>query len=139
MNVLLPVDDSDCALRAVEHLIVKLRGPEALKVHLLNVQLPLRGDISMFVGDEQIQDYHREEGEKALARARAVLDKAGVSYRHHIKVGEPGEVIAQTAEECGSEQIVMGTHGRGSIAGLLMGSVATKVLHLSKVPVLLVK
>jgi len=43
------------------------------------------------------------------------------------------------AEERGCDQIVMGTHGRGTIAGLLIGSVATKVLHLAKAPVLLVK
>lgn len=139
MNVLVPVDDSDCALRALEHVLKNPHDPQASTIHLLNVQLPLRGDISMFVGEAQIKDYHRDEGEKALARARAMLDKAGVRYRYHIKVGEPGELIAQSAEDCGCGQIVMGTHGRGSIVGLLMGSVATKVLHLSKVPVLLVK
>lgn len=141
-KLLVPVDGSEPSLRAVEHVIAmraKLGAPDSLKIHLLNVQHPLRGDITMFINEEQIKSYHHDEGIKALAKARKVLDKAGIAYRFHIKVGEPGEVIAHEAEERGCSEIVMGTHGWGSIVGLLMGSVATKVLHLAKVPVLLVK
>jgi nucleotide-binding universal stress UspA family protein len=49
------------------------------------------------------------------------------------------EVIARYAKDRRIDQIVMATHGRGAMAGLLMGSVTRKVLHLSNVPVLLVK
>jgi nucleotide-binding universal stress UspA family protein len=139
MKVLVPMDDSDCALRAVEHLLATRGEYKALRVHLLNVQPPLRGDVSMFFDEARIQAYHREEGDKALARARALLAQAGLAFREHIKVGEPAEVIARMAEDRGCDLIVMGTHGRGTIAGLLIGSVATKVLHLAKAPVLLVK
>jgi len=139
MKVLVPVDDSECALRAVEHLLTKRGMYGTLRIHLLNVQPPLRGDVSMFFDEARIEAYHRGEGEKALARARARLEQAGLAHRAHIKVGEPAEVIARMAEERACDQIVMGTHGRGTIAGLMLGSVATKVLHLAKVPVLLVK
>jgi nucleotide-binding universal stress UspA family protein len=141
-KLLVPVDGSDCSLRALEYVIgarARLRDPQALKIHLLNVQAPLRGDVSMFVGEERIRAYHREEGEKALAAARALLDKAGIAYRFHIKVGEPAEVITRMAAERGCDGIVMGTHGRGAIAGMLLGSVAAKVLHLCTMPVLFVK
>ena len=141
-KVLVPVDGSAASMRAVGHVIAmraKLGKPDALKIHLLNVQRPLSGDISMFVGEEQIRGYHHDEGVKALAPARALLDKAGAAYRFHIKVGEPGEVIAREAAERGCSEIIMGTHGWGSVIGLLMGSVATKVLHLAKTPVLFVK
>jgi nucleotide-binding universal stress UspA family protein len=141
-KILVPVDGSDSSLRAVAQVIEmrsRLARPETLKLHLLNVQHPLRGDVTMFVSEEQARSYHHDEGIKALARARKLLDKAGIAYRFHIKVGEPGEVIAREADERGCSEIVMGTHGWGSIVGLLMGSVATKVLHQTKVPVLLVK
>jgi nucleotide-binding universal stress UspA family protein len=139
MKILIPMDDSDCALRAVEHVLSKRGAYGSLRVHLLNVQPPLRGDVTLFVDEARIESYHREEGEKALARARARLEQAGIAYRAHIKVGEPAELITRMAAERGCDQIVMGTHGRGAIAGLLLGSIATKVLHLSQVPVLLVK
>jgi len=123
----------------VDAVLAKQEEYESLRIHLLNVQPPLRGDVSMFFDEARIQAYHREEGEKALARARALLAQAGIAVRAHIKVGEPAEVIARMAEDRRCDQIVMGTHGRGAVVGLLVGSVATKVLHLAKAPVLLVK
>ena len=54
-------------------------------------------------------------------------------------LGDPAEKIAQFAKRGGFDKIVMGTHGRGGITAMLMGSVATKVLHHATVPVTLVK
>jgi nucleotide-binding universal stress UspA family protein len=48
-------------------------------------------------------------------------------------------MIARFARERGCDQILMGTRGLGAIGSLLLGSVATKVIHLADVPVLLVK
>ena len=54
-------------------------------------------------------------------------------------IGAVAEAIAGLADTLHCDQIVMGTHGRGAFRELLMGSITIKVLHLSKVPVLLVK
>ena len=48
-------------------------------------------------------------------------------------------LIADSAEREGCDAIVMGTRGMGSIGSLMLGSVATKVVHLTKLPVTLVK
>jgi nucleotide-binding universal stress UspA family protein len=48
-------------------------------------------------------------------------------------------VIAQFCKSEKIQQIVMGTRGAGAVANMLLGSVATKVLHLVGVPVVLVK
>jgi len=74
-----------------------------------------------------------------LQPARAKLDAAGLKYQCHILVGEPAEKIVQYARENGCEQIFMGTHGRGAVSKVLLGSVASKVVALSDVPVVLVK
>ena len=141
LRVLLPVDGSEEALRATDHLIGQsslLKVP--LEIHLLNVQQALRQGVTNFVSGEQIESYHREEGEKALAPARAKLDAAGIKYEAHITVGEePGEVIARFAEEKKCGQLVMGTRGLGRVSGALLGSVTTQAISLVKVPVLLVK
>ena len=52
---------------------------------------------------------------------------------------QEAEVICRYAKEKGCDQIFMGTRGLGSVSSLVLGSVATKVIHLSPVPVLLVK
>ena len=143
MNCLLvPIDGSENSLRVVQRLVEKglLYGvPGQAEVHLLNVQHPFTGNVGMFISQEQMRNAHQEEGIKALAEARQLLDRAGVKYSTHIGVGDPAEVIAQYAKEQGCAQIMMGTRGLGRVAGLLLGSVAQKVIHLSEVPVLLVK
>jgi nucleotide-binding universal stress UspA family protein len=137
---LIPVDDSENALRAVDYAIDactnRTSRPEIL---LVNVQHPLTGDVAAFVNREVMQDFHREQGEKALARACARLDGAGVPYTHHILLGEAAVMICEFAKAKACTQIVMGSRGLGSIAGMLLGSVATKVAHLGEVPLVLVK
>ena len=55
------------------------------------------------------------------------------------KVGHAGEVIAHTADNGSFDMLVLGSHGHSALGNLVMGSVATQVLALSKVPVLLVR
>ena len=86
-----------------------------------------------------VRSFHHDEGLKALEAARNALEGAGIPHVFHIGVGDPAEVIAQYAREKGCDQIFMGTRGLGRIAGMLLGSVATKVIHLTNVPLLLVK
>jgi len=139
-RILVPVDGSDTANRAVDHLLKKLSWyKDSVEAHLLNVQHPLHGDITMFVNADQVKQYHHDEGIKALATARAKLDTAKVPYVFHVGVGDPAHVISHYAREMKCDQIFMGTRGLGTIAGMLMGSVTVKVIHLSDVPVLLVK
>jgi len=141
LKLLVPVDGSECSDRAVD-LVIKMKEwcKEAPEVHLLNVHhhLPY-GRFAAAIEHDKLQQYYRDEGMKALQSARAKLDAAGVRYQFHVGVGEPAEIVAQYAREQRCDQIVMATHGRGRMTGLLLGSVATKVLNLVTVPVLLVK
>jgi len=137
LRVLIPVDGSENALRAVKLLIKKstlFRDP--LEIHLLNVQPSFPGTIR---GVAQLAvEEHQRQGLAALADARKLFDDAGIQYIHHVAVGETAGTIARYVDDKMIEQVVMGTRGLGTIAGLLLGSVATKVLHLVHVPVLLV-
>lgn len=137
-RILVPVDGSENSSQAVRFLVKKAAlYAQPLDIHLLNVQRPFPGTVRG-VG-EQAQQFHHEEGMQALAPARALLDAAGLKYGYHIGLGEVGETIAEYAKEKQVDQIVMATHGRGAIMGLLMGSVTRSVLHLTTVPVLLVR
>jgi len=139
-RILVAVDGSESSDRAVAHLLKKLGWyREKAEVHLLNVQAALPGAVARFVASDQIEGFHREQGEAALASARAILDGGSVDYVTHIGVGEPAEVIALYAKEKAVHQIVMGTRGLGGVAGMVMGSVTTKVLGLTDIPVLLIR
>lgn len=141
LKVLVPVDASECSDRGVDHLIKmarELRGP--IEVHLLTVHHPIPyGRAVSSVAGDQVHQYYQEEGLAALKSARDRLDAAQVPYAFHIGVGEPADIIVRYAREKACDQIIMGTRGLGSVSGLLLGSVATKVLHLAHVPVTLVR
>lgn len=137
-KVLIPVDGSENALRVVRHALAlasELKAP--LDIHLLNVQHPLPGTVKGVA--EQARKFHQEEGEAALAAARKILDEAKIKYSYHISVGEAAPAVAHMVKELGCDQVIMGTRGMGSLGNMVLGSVATKVLHLVEVPVTLVK
>jgi nucleotide-binding universal stress UspA family protein len=136
------VDGSAPSSRAVDHLIKQVGVlKERAEIHLLNVQhpIPYGGRVSSVVGHDKIAQFHREEGMAELKAAMQKLDAARIEYHHHIGVGAEAEVICQYAAEKGCDYIFMGTRGLGTVSNLVLGSVATKVIHLSPVPVLLVK
>lgn len=138
LRLLLVADDSATSNRAVESFVRQLRWyREPPEVHLLNTQHPVHGDVSTFVAESQIKDYHQERGLNELAEARALLDRAGIGYQVHIGVGMPSQVVAHYAKEKQCEQILMSEHSGSAVDGLL-GSVATEVVRMSDVPVMLV-
>ncbi len=141
MKVLIPIDGSAAANRAVEHVIASADWlKEAPQVFLLNVQWRLTsGNVKLFINQDTVDDYYREQGMAALTVARAMLDKAGLAYNYHISVGTPAEAIVQYAQEQGVDQIVICAHGQGTVTDLLLGSVVSKVTHLAKMPILLIK
>lgn len=141
MKILIPVDGSANALRAVEQVIkIVAMMKQAPQLLLLNVQWNVAaGNVKLFINQETINDYYREQGMAALQPARAALEAAALPYHYHISIGTPAEAIAQYAREQGVDQIVMGRQGQGGLQSLLLGSVVNKVLHLVDCPVLLVK
>ena len=141
MKILIPVDGSANAQRAVDYVIGNIAAlKERPQLLLLNVQWNVAtGNVKLFINQQTIDDYYREQGMAALQSARAALDAAALPYQYHISVGTPAEAIVQYANEQGVDQITMGRQGQGGLQALLLGSVVNKVLHLASCPVLLIK
>jgi nucleotide-binding universal stress UspA family protein len=142
MKILLAVDGSKYSLDAVDCLIEHADWyREKPSVELLTVHLPVPKlpRMNLVVGKNQIESYYREEGEAMLAGARKKLDAAGIGYKATILVGPVAETIVAHAKKARCDLIFIGTHGRTAAAGMLLGSIATKVMHISTIPVLLVK
>lgn len=138
-RLLVPVDGSKCSLRALKYAAAQSRyGPVIL--HLLNTE-PRRDDYGM-VGAHLTAGQHRKivmmRAKNILKRAIEVIGKARVRYQTHAVIGDAAPAIVNAARRLKCEAIVMGTHGRGMLI-LMLGSVAMKVVYLSKVPVTLVK
>lgn len=140
-KLLVAVDGSENSVRVIDFLIKESTLYKApIELHLLNVQMTLGGvNVKMFISSDSLNQYYKEEGEKALAFARKQLDAAKITYTPHISVGDPAEVIVAFVKSQGCDRIVMGCRGLGAVSGLVLGSVATKVLHLTQVPITLIR
>jgi nucleotide-binding universal stress UspA family protein len=141
LKVLVPVDGSKDSDRAVAYAIGFVANSKApVELHLLNVQPPIvSGGVRMFFKHDEIEAYYQDSGQEALRAARERLDQAGQGYVQHVSVGSLGETIVAYAKEQRCDHIVMGTRGLGAVSGMVLGSVASKVIHLAEVPVTLVK
>ena len=138
LNILIAVDGSENALEAVRHAIKLCSANARIRLHLLNAQPPLPLAVSSFVTQDVIQSFHQEEGRKCLQAARALLDQEKIAYEAHIAVGDVADSIIAYVIDRNCDHILMGTRGLSSLPGLLLGSVATRVLHLAEVPVTLI-
>lgn len=139
-NWLVAIDGSETSLKPVDWVIAHLGDwKTAPVIHLLNVQPSLPRDVSRFINADQLRDFHREEGLKALAEAEGRLKSAGIPCQLHVSVGESAETIVEFAAAKPCDQILIGTRGHTGLGGTLLGSVASKVAHLTKVPLLLVR
>jgi nucleotide-binding universal stress UspA family protein len=137
---LVPIDGSDIALHSVGWIVrhaAEYREPP--QIHLINVQAALSNDIGRFINAETLREFHLEAGMNALAAARDQLTAAGLAPQLHVLVGDAASAITDFADSHGCSQILIGTRGHSGLTGTLMGSVAMKVVHLSKVPVLMVR
>ena len=140
MKILLPVDGSDHSDRATRHVIAMLQGCGGHTLYLINAQAPIDApEVRGHMPADEIEAMQETRGGDALVSARALLDQAGIAYTPAVLLGPLAESIVRYATEQGCDKIVMGTRGLDAIGSMLMGSVTTEVLHLTQLPVTLVK
>jgi nucleotide-binding universal stress UspA family protein len=140
MKILVPVDGSPASIRAVKLAVDQVRAlPEASLV-LVNVQnfsgLSLPEQI---MPSAWIQREEQRAADEALKDAVTTCREAGISYVTRTERGGVAPTIDRVARDEHVQHIFMGTRGLGGVRGLLLGSVATQLLHLVDVPVTLVK
>ena len=139
-TILLPVDGSENSSRAVQRAIDICKGNGDTKLLLVTAYPPIvSGNVKRYFSPEDIQSFYKEEGEKAIGPAKKLLEAAGVPYEAEVLVGPVAQTIAEYAKKNKVDTIIMGTRGLGTVTGMVLGSITTKVLSLVDIPVLLVK
>lgn len=141
-KLLIPVDGSDLALKAAAT-GVKLASEVGATVVFLHATAPYiapyAAEISM-VDDKTQMMFEKsiaEASAKILAAAKDIADAAGVACHTVSAVSSRAEVfIEKTVKEMGCDLVVLATHGRGAVGRFVMGSVTTRLLPISPVPVL---
>lgn len=140
LRVLVPVDGSAGASRAVAHAIDLVRFAGAVEVHIANMQPALTYVETLVAAPQVLAEYWSNvAGQEAVRPARSLLESAGVVPVVHLERGELPDAIEAIARRIGCDLIVMGTRGMGAVGNLLLGSVAAGVVRCADRPVTLVK
>jgi nucleotide-binding universal stress UspA family protein len=141
MKILLAVDGSPYTTRAVNYIASHLNWfQDDRELHLFNVKAPIPfGHARAAAGRDAVESYYKEEAATALAPAEKLLRESQIPYQAAYKVGDAPEEIKAYAEKHNIDMIVMGSHGHGALKNLVLGSVTTKVLAITSVPVLVVR
>ncbi|KAA6123761.1 universal stress protein [Cupriavidus cauae] len=108
-------------------------------VHVVHVAPEVTGQVRAFVSKDAIDDWHREESEKAMRSVCDILGAAQLRVEKHALSGFPPDRIVALAKSVNADAIVIGTHGRGSFFDAVLGSVAGRVVAHASCPVILVK
>ena len=140
-KLLIPVDNSENSLRALQYAIGLAREYGSIELVIVNAhEQPLVfGEIAVYLPEAKAMALQRQHSEDILKPAIELAQKSGAKYTSEVLIGNVPEVIVKFAEESGCDGIVMGTRGMGTVGNLLLGSIATKVVHLAKMPVTLIK
>jgi hypothetical protein len=127
-EIVVPISDPAEALGAADQAIARYRR-QPVVIHLINVQRPLPRHVSRFFGRNDLRDWYRDSGMRALQPAIARLEAAGVPHDDHVLVGKPAEAIVQFAEGHHCDEVLLDVEAQaGSMFGL--GSLGSQVRHL---------
>lgn len=133
--IVVPFDFSEHAIQAVHRAVTLAEDPAQVHVlHVLPFIVPTEpGVVWGTIDDESRIQHAREMMLEALPES-----KFGCVYVD-VRLGDPGRVVADRADELDAELVVVGSHGRTGITRMLLGSVAERVTRFAHCPVLVVK
>ena len=135
VRILVPVGGDANSALAIRHVVAEFIKGVEMEIHLLNVQPPFSRHVAQFTSAKSRAGYHREQADKALASARAILDSHRIPYAVHVALGKRADLIAETAKKLRCHHIVMSTARKNSLTRMIEDSVTNRVLELTTVPV----
>ncbi len=138
-RILCPTDFSEVSTKA-EVYATALAGHFDATLHLLHIDppMPIMAPYGEIPVDVRLFEEQREQAQLDLAAARDRARATGVVTETAIRGGHAAREILAAAEEQEADLLVIGTHGRGGVEHLLLGSVAEKVVRRAPCPVMVV-
>ena len=146
MKILIATDGSEFSQAAVEKCCQILVKPENTAIKIVSAYQSVV-PIDLFAASvEYSQELERaehqraeEHAEQAAATIRECFPNSNLDLTTQVTVGAPDQVVIETAEEWKADLIVIGSHGRGFWARMMLGSVTDAVIHHAPCSVLVVR
>lgn len=136
-RVLVPMDDSEMAERALEYALETHPDAEITVLHVVGGPSPMMGAATGLVLEDDFEDAAEEHAEQVLDRAREIAREYEVELETDVAWGSPAKAIVERAEHF--DAVVIGSHGGSLTDRLFTGNVAQTVFRRSPVPVTVVR
>jgi len=145
-HILVTTDGSRLAARGVKAgvRLAKALGARVTGVYVIPRYVPpMYGEAAIYVPGVSPRDYKRiteKHAKKALALVEIEARMAGAPFATKFVIEDPAwKGILRVARAAKCDAIVMASHGRGGLGGLILGSATHRVLAQSRIPVLVVR
>lgn len=140
MKILIAVDGSDISTRAVKFVIgLARRLADPPLITLAAVDPALFPGADRKLGAAAVRRYHDANFERMLQPGRRLLAKAGLAVDETTLIADIAPGLLGLASRGRHHLVVMGSHGRGAVKGMVLGSVSAKVIAQSRIPVTIVR
>ena len=141
MKILIAVDGSRYTKRMLAYLAAhdESFGSTQNQFTVLTVVPPIPARAAHALGKRIVHDHYAEEAQAIFKPIRAFLAKTGLAAEFEHRMGNAGEHIADVAHKGKFDLVMMGSHGHGALASLVVGSVTARVLASCQVPLLIVR
>jgi nucleotide-binding universal stress UspA family protein len=141
MKILVAADGSRYTKRMLAYLAThdEWLGAKANQFTVVTVVGAIPPRAASALSKKIVQDHYADEAEKILKPIRAFFDKRGIEATFMHRVGDAGEQIAELATKGKYDLAMLGSHGHGALARMVLGSVTSRVLAMCEVPLLIVR
>ena len=140
LKILIPVDGSPEALVAVYHALHLVSQGLRAQFVVANVQDPANLYELVVAHDPVVLEKVRQDAGMDLMRpAVELLRSAGQQVEPCVVTGDVARMLADVIEEARCQAVIMMTHGASTLGAAIQGSVSQELLHLTTVPVTLVR
>ena len=143
-KILVGFDDSPSAQKALDMALGLAKNNESSVTLMYVVERPIYlarggylGNETGFQALEKVAEEVAIRGIEMLRMKKEEVEKKGVKIEIKLVEGNPGDELIKESGTGAYNVVVVGTRGMGRLKSLLLGSVSNKVVHYSKVPVLL--
>lgn len=146
-KILVATDNSEPAKKAVAYAIDLARTLKAELLAATIIDLPSVTERQFVPGEsspthliEPFEEYMKQMAGEFMDEIERSCREKGVAFKRVVLSGHPAEAIVQAAKDAGVDLIVLGSHGRGALGAVLLGSVTLGVIHRDvHIPVLILK
>lgn len=136
-RVLVPVDDSEMAMRALTHALEVYPDADITVLHVVGEPSPMMGKMASIAIEDDIEEIGKEEAADIFERARSLAADHDVEIETDVGYGSPAREIVDRADQF--DILVIGSHGGTLADQLFVGNVAKTVVRRSPIAVTIVR